>query len=528
MPITTRVLSDLHHEVRGSGPAVLFISGASGDAGHFARTAERLADEFTTVAYDRRGCSRSARLDAGEAMSIAAQADDAAALIEELELTPAIVFGTSGGGDIALELLARRPELVGGAIVHEPALIALAGEAEAGDPEWQALVELAAVDPRHAMEGFVRKHTSDATFEALDPQHRERILGNGAHFFSQELAAFGGYVPDADSIRASEVRLRVLVSRDGTPQLGRATARFAEQLGLAVEPISGHHAPYLQQPEAFAQELRPILKELFRMAGQHVNGIRLYCEEHGDGAPILCIHGTSGSAVAWPEAVEKLSRLGRVIVYDRRGSGRSERPEPYERTSVAEHADDAAALLDALAAAPAVVIGRSYGGTVATDLALRYPDRVRALAVLEGDAPRELAPAAAEWVDGLVDRLGEVAEQDGVDAVAEALIREVGGEDAWLSLPKELRRIMTGNGPAILAEARGEWWLHADTAAHATIEQPALLVGASDSPPAFREAIEALADAIPNARLSLVGGGHLIDPAAPEVLAFVREVLESG
>jgi pimeloyl-ACP methyl ester carboxylesterase len=79
MPTATSVLSELHHEVRGSGPAALFISGASGDAGHFARAAERLADEFTTAAYDRRGCSRSARLRDGEVISIAGQADDAAA-----------------------------------------------------------------------------------------------------------------------------------------------------------------------------------------------------------------------------------------------------------------------------------------------------------------------------------------------------------------------------------------------------------------------------------------------------------------
>ena len=51
--------------------------------------------------------------------------------------------------------------------------------------------------------------------------------------------------------------------------------------------------------------------------------------------------------------------------------------------SVAEHADDAAALLDGLGATPALVIARSYGGEVATDLALRYPDRVRALVLLE-------------------------------------------------------------------------------------------------------------------------------------------------
>ncbi len=262
MPTTASVLSDLHHELRGSGPPVLFISGASGDAGHFTRTAMRLADEFTTVAYDRRGCARSARLRGRAIMSIGAQADDAAALIEELGLAPATVFGTSGGGDIALELVARRPELVRGAIVHEPAVIALAGEPQAGDADLNPIAELAASDPRLAMEAFVRAMTSDATFEALDRELRERMLVNAAHFFSRELEAFGGYVPDAEAIRAAGVPMRVLIGQDGAPQLIRATARLAQSLGLAMEPIPGHHAPYLQQPEAFAEELRPILREL--------------------------------------------------------------------------------------------------------------------------------------------------------------------------------------------------------------------------------------------------------------------------
>jgi len=264
------------------------------------------------------------------------------------------------------------------------------------------------------------------------------------------------------------------------------------------------------------------------MAARLVNGVRLQHQERGSGAPILCIHGTSGTAIAWTDAAEELARLGRVICYDRRGCGRSERPDPYERTSVAEHADDAAALLDALAAVPAVVIGRSYGATVATDLGLRYPDRVRALVLLEGDAPRELAPAAAAWVDALADHVRAVAAQAGVDAVAEALIGEVAGEGAWHSFPQELRQIMTDNGPAILAELQGQWWLEADASALATIEQPALLVTAADSPPALREPTEALAAALPNARTVVVGGGHLIDPAGPEILAFVERVLEHG
>ena len=119
------------------------------------------------------------------------------------------------------------------------------------------------------------------------------------------------------------------------------------------------------------------------MSEVHVNGVRLYYEEHGDGDPILCIHGTSSSAMVWrPAAIDELSALGRVILYDRRGCTRSERPDPYE-TSVVQHAEDAAALLLALGAVPAVVIGRSYGGETAIELALRHTDLVRALVLLE-------------------------------------------------------------------------------------------------------------------------------------------------
>jgi pimeloyl-ACP methyl ester carboxylesterase len=258
-----------------------------------------------------------------------------------------------------------------------------------------------------------------------------------------------------------------------------------------------------------------------------VNGVRLHYEEHGSGAPILCIHGGGSSAVMWADAIEELAKLGRVIAYDRRGCARSERPEPYERTTVAEQADDAAALLDALQATPAVVIGRSYGGAVAVDLALRYPDRVRALALLEGDA-LGLSPTALEWTRAIADRLREVAAQDGIDAVYEALIGEVLGEGAWDSFPDEARRVLTQNGPALLAELRYVDEPMPDAAAFATIDKPTLLVAASDSPPEQREMTEAMARVLPNARTVLVAGGHLIDPAAPEVRAFVEETLASS
>ena len=184
-----------------------------------------------------------------------------------------------------------------------------------------------------------------------------------------------------------------------------------------------------------------------------VNGVRLYYEEHGSGEPILCIHATSSSALVWGPAVEKLAELGRVIVYDRRGCTRSERPEPYETTSVGEHANDAHELLRALDAEPAIVIGRSTGGIIALDLALRHPDSVRALVLLEAD-PAGLSAEHDAWVAAVTEKVERAAAEQGMGVVGETLIREVLGE--WEGLPRELREMFSANGPAILAELRGD------------------------------------------------------------------------
>lgn len=261
------------------------------------------------------------------------------------------------------------------------------------------------------------------------------------------------------------------------------------------------------------------------MAEIEVNGVRLYYEEHGEGEPIACIHGAGSSALLWDDAVARLAQFGRVIVYDRRGCARSERPDPYETTSIVEQAEDAAALLEALTATPAIVIGRSYGGAVAIELGLRHPNHVRALALLEGDA-FGLSPAAVKWTARMRGRLREIADEAGVDAVYEALVDEVAGEDAWASFPAQVRRVLSENGPALLAELNYVDQSHPDAAAFATIDKPTLIVVAEESPFEQRAMAEAMAQAMPSARLARVGGGHLIDPAAPDVLAFVAEVIE--
>jgi len=251
-----------------------------------------------------------------------------------------------------------------------------------------------------------------------------------------------------------------------------------------------------------------------------VNGVRLYYEERGSGPPVLGIHGAGSSALFWEDAAEKLAALGRAIVYDRRGCTRSERPEPYELTSVQEHADDALALLRTLDAVPAVLVGRSYGGTVALDLAIRHPDAVLGLALLEA-GPTGLSLEYDAWFEDLRRDIGVAYAERGAGAVGEAVLRAVFG--GWEELPETFREVFTANGQALLAEVRGAETT--DTSRLGEIRVPTLVVTAEDSPVEFRLASEAVARAISNARSVTVSGGHAIDPAGPEVLAFVAELV---
>lgn len=258
------------------------------------------------------------------------------------------------------------------------------------------------------------------------------------------------------------------------------------------------------------------------MPQARVNGVRLFYEEHGRGEPILVIHGTSSSAMVWRRAaIDELSQLGRVIVYDRRGCTRSERPEPYV-TSVAQHAEDAGALLRALDAAPAVVIGRSYGGETAIELALREPELVRALVLLEA-ASLSLDHEAGAWADRLERDVEEAAARDPA-SVAETFLRAVAGDGQWEAFPPRARQMFVENGPAIVAELRGGY-LEATEDDLGRISVPTLLVAGEDSPEPFRRVTARMAAAIPGSRTELVGGGHLLDPGDRVVVDFVRSVL---
>src|SRR5688500_905560 len=98
-------------------------------------------------------------------------------------------------------------------------------------------------------------------------------------------------------------------------------------------------------------------------------GVALEVEDRGSGAATVVVHGMWAEPPA-PDA-------SRTITYDRRGHGASEVPEPFLRATVQEHGEDLAAMLEALGAAPAELVGDGLGALVVLDVLLRHPDLVR-------------------------------------------------------------------------------------------------------------------------------------------------------
>ena len=120
-------------------------------------------------------------------------------------------------------------------------------------------------------------------------------------------------------------------------------------------------------------------------------GVELFYREQGAGRAMVVVHDLAADGEDWEAALTALG--GRAIAYDRRGYGRSGAPEAYVGTTVEEQAEDLAALLRALGAAPALLLGDGFGALVALDVAKRYPSLVAGLVL--ADAPLHAFVASA-------------------------------------------------------------------------------------------------------------------------------------
>lgn len=103
------------------------------------------------------------------------------------------------------------------------------------------------------------------------------------------------------------------------------------------------------------------------------NGVKLYYEEAGEGTPIILLHGLSASMLMYKKEIAYLKKQFRVIAFDFRGHGKSEKPLHY---TLEDHVHDVISLMDHLSIKKASLIGASMGSYIAQGVAIAVPERV--------------------------------------------------------------------------------------------------------------------------------------------------------
>jgi len=138
----------------------------------------------------------------------------------------------------------------------------------------------------------------------------------------------------------------------------------------------------------------------------NLDDIKLYYEIQGAGDPLLLIHGLGSSSRDWELQMGFFSQQYRVIVFDVRGHGKSDKPPgPY---SISLFTTDTAKLLQELNASPAHILGISMGGMIAFQMAIDFPALVKSLVIVNSTPeliPRTLEDRWHMWQRLLIVRL---------------------------------------------------------------------------------------------------------------------------
>ena len=248
-----------------------------------------------------------------------------------------------------------------------------------------------------------------------------------------------------------------------------------------------------------------------------VNGVSLRYDVQGSGKPLVLIHEMGGTMESWDLVVPALSAKRRVIRYDTRGAGFSEKIRGVLK--IATMTNDLIALLDALGVKEKVALaGTAVGGAIALHTAFRFPDRIAAAIVT---SPATAIPPANR--DAVLARVAKF-EAEGVRVVAD--------ETAANGYPEELR------GDRARFEGFRARWLANDPSSFAAIYRmlagmdlspelpqikcPVLVIGGEFDRGRPPNRVEPIARAIPGALFKVLPVGHYAGLQAPELMA--REI----
>ena len=247
-----------------------------------------------------------------------------------------------------------------------------------------------------------------------------------------------------------------------------------------------------------------------------IDGARIHYEAFGRrGSPtVLMIQGLGADKHGWDMQRFSLARHYRVIAFDNRGAGRSDKP--FGVYSIEQMADDAIAVLDHAGVSAAHVVGASMGGAISQVMAVRHPARVLSL-TLACTACRN-----QPWRKELLERWMQTALERGMGAMTSEAAR-------WVMAPRSFRRLVPAFGwlgplamgrPAHAFAAQVRAILAADdTLADElrTIDVPTLVIVGNQDILTPRGDSEEIADRISGAELVVISGaahGFMVEHAS--------------
>ena len=236
-----------------------------------------------------------------------------------------------------------------------------------------------------------------------------------------------------------------------------------------------------------------------------IDGTRIHYEVTGkSGAtPVLMIQGLGASKNAWNLQRIAMATRFRIISFDNRGAGRSDKPtEPF---TLEQMADDALAVLDAAGIETAHVVGASMGGVISQIVAVKYPHRVRSLTLVC------TACRNHPWRQELLQSWAKTAADKGMI--------EVGKEAAqWVMSPRSFRRLVpafTWMGPLAALRPRHSFVSQIDAILNtredlvdqlSTITAPTMVIVGNQDILTPRGDSEEIAERIPNSELVVISG----------------------
>ena len=269
------------------------------------------------------------------------------------------------------------------------------------------------------------------------------------------------------------------------------------------------------------------------MSEVKVNDVTFYYDTRGAGYPLVLIRGLGSNADHWYPQIPALSSRFRVVSFDNRGIGRSDKPNnPYTISMMAE---DTAGLMDAIGIPRAHIMGLSMGGMVAQEFALRFPDKVHGLvlACTHCGGGKDVPPS--QEISALFKEFVATASPDAAQKAGKCLFAE-----STFSNAPELVRAYQQVSAKFPPEAKTLIYQWEAIKGHDTwtrlhrIQAPTLVITGAEDLLIVPENSKILAEKIPGAQLRIIpGGGHqfLVEQAhvANEaILTFLKGLPISG